>query len=472
MAYNDNYFDSKPFKDILKRYESSVLTGDSIYLEPDEFTHIAEYYQENGNTEKAKEAIDQALRLFPGALAPLLLRSRIALITEQDIEKAKEYAACIDDKSDLDYYYLYAEIMLADNQIEKADEYLESKYADIDEEDKEDYVLDVANLYADYGYANEMEKWLERSEDRNSTDYLELKARMVLSEEDFEEAERIYQELTEKEPFSSYYWNQLATTQFMRGNISDSIQSSEFAIAINPNDTDAIVNKANGLFSIHNLEGALEYYQRYARLHPQDPMGEMFVGTILLNLGRSEETIPHFRKAIELAEGDDARQADMYKQLAFTYSNLNEMDKALATIDKALEKDELDANEAMVIKGYMELQRQNVKQAVKFFTAAITNSKENPEIVFRIAVSVFENGYHVLCYRLLSHLFAMVPDDWEDGYAYMAYCCKSLGKQEEYELYLKIACDRNPYEVSIAFEDILPEDLDEKKYYNYLIEKK
>ena len=66
----------------------------------------------------------------------------------------------------------------------------------------------------------------------------------------------------------------------------------------------------------------------------------------------------------------------------------------------------------------------------------------------------------------------MVPDDWEDGYAYMAYCCKSLGKQDEYELYLKIACDRNPYEVSIAFEDILPEDLDEKKYYNYLIEKK
>ncbi len=472
MAYNDNYFDSKPFKDILNRYESSVLTGDSIYLEPDEFTHIAEYYHENGNTEKAKEVIDLALRLFPGALAPLLLRSRIALITEQDIEKAREYADQIDDKSDLDYYYLYAEIMLADNQIAKAEEYLESKYADIDDEDKEDYVLDVANLYADYGYANEMEKWLERSEDRNSTDYLELKARLVLSEEDFEEAERIYQELTEKEPFSSYYWNQLATTQFMRGNISDSIQSSEFAIAINPNDTDAIVNKANGLFSIHNLEGALEYYQRYTRLHPQDPMGEMFVGTILLNLGRPEETIPHFQKAIELAEGDDARQADMYKQLAFTYSNLDEMDKALETIDKALEKDRLDANEAMVIKGYMELQRQNVKQAVKFFTDAITNSKENPEIIFRIAVSVFENGYHLLCYRLLSHLFTVVPDDWEDGYAYMAYCCKSLGRQDEYELYLKIACDRNPHEVSIAFEDLLPEDLDIKNYYNYLIEKK
>lgn len=472
MAYNDNYFDSKPFKDILERYESSVVTGDSIYLEPDEFTHIAEYYHENGDTEKAIEVINQALRLFPGSLAPLLLRSRIALIAEQNIEKAKEYASQIEDKSDLDYYYLLAEIMIFDSQLEKADEYLESKYMDLDEEDKEDYVLDVANLYADYDHTKEMGKWLERSGDRNSTDFLELKARLVLSEEDFEEAERIYQELTEKEPFSSYYWNQLATTQFMRGNISDSIQSSEFAIAINPNDTDAIVNKANGLFTIHNLEGALEYYQRYIRLHPQDPMGEMFVGTIYLNLDKPEDTIPHFQKAIELAEGDDVQQAEIYKQLAFTYSNLNELEKASETIDKAVEKDRIDANEALVIKGYMELQRHDVKQAVKFFTQAITNSSEHPDIVFRIAVSVFENGYLMLCHKLLSHLFTIVPDDWKDGYAYMACCCKSLEKQDEYRQYLKIACKKNPHEVSIVFENILPVDIHLEDYYNYLIEKR
>ena len=75
----DNYFSSKEFLDNVRIYEEARKAGHSVYLEPDVLTDIAEYYHQKGKQEDAQQALDTAVEMFPGAIAPLVFRARMEL---------------------------------------------------------------------------------------------------------------------------------------------------------------------------------------------------------------------------------------------------------------------------------------------------------------------------------------------------------------------------------------------------------
>jgi len=471
MTEDKNFFDSKNFKDLLNKYESSVKTGDSIYLEPEELTSIGEYYQAQGLTDKAIKAVDYAIQIFPGAINPLLLRSRIALLSEQNIEKAKKYADQIEDKSDLDYYYLIAEIMLVEEKSEEAEIYLEDKFHDLEEEDREDFIIDVSNLYLDYGDAKKAEKWFAFLEEKKSTDTLEIEGRIAQLKNKFGKSEKIYKELVEMEPYSLDYWNQLASLQFTNGKIKESIQSSEFAIAINPNDAEANINKANGLFTLNNFEDALKYYNKFSELQPNNIPGEVFQGVILLNLNRTKEAITHLLKAAQLAEHNPHSRAHIYRQLAFAYAKSGEIELAIDYIDKLAELEGIDVDNVNIIKGGHYLINKNAEEAIIYFSKAIDNSKEDPQILQSIGLICFDNEYFQICYKVLLRLFEIAPENWTSDYSYMAKCCQALKYKDEYLKYLKIACEKNLAEVASVFASELPKNIDPNEFYNYLKDK-
>ena len=60
----DNYYSSKEFKKILKKYEAAQQQGGSVYMDPDQLTDIAEYYYENGQHQQSLETIEHALSIF------------------------------------------------------------------------------------------------------------------------------------------------------------------------------------------------------------------------------------------------------------------------------------------------------------------------------------------------------------------------------------------------------------------------
>ncbi len=78
----------------------------------------------------------------------------------------------------------------------------------------------------------------------------------------------------------------------MNEEYSDAITSSEYAIAIDPNDPDAVSSKASGLFRLGNYEEALKYYKKYSELEPDDEFGLLHQGVCLVNMNRNEEALP------------------------------------------------------------------------------------------------------------------------------------------------------------------------------------
>ncbi|MBW4897507.1 tetratricopeptide repeat protein [Prevotella denticola] len=297
----DIYYHSDRFRQLLRRYEA-LQHGDIGELpDPEELTDVAEYYHTVGEDGKAMEAADYAVRMYPTATAPVAFKSRMALLTDDNPQLAGEIAETIVDKSDLDYLYLKAEIMVAGGDAAAADRFLQAHYDEtVDPDDLEDYILDVAALFSDYEETDYAEKWLKRSTMTDDRDYKELHAHILRNHGRYEESEAILNDLLDTDPYSGPYWNQLAQNQFLRDDIQDSITSSEYSIAINPDDEEAVLNKANGLFTLGNYEESLKFYERYKQLCPHQDTSiiDVTIGHIRLMQGQAVEAQRCYRRAL------------------------------------------------------------------------------------------------------------------------------------------------------------------------------
>ena len=471
MPIQDKFYESPEFKEKFQLYENAQASGTSVYLEPDDLTDIAEYYHILGNIDACKNTVDYAIKMFPGATMPLVFRSRVALLMEHDVARAEEYAEMIDDKADLEYLYLKAEIMIVDDRAEEAETFLRDAYDELeDDEDKADFLIDVANLYADYELMEYAQQWLSLSEEYDSTDYKELQGRIAMGLGDYEESNRIYNELIDRNPYSFTYWNQLASSQLLHNEIMESIQSSEFALAINPDDEDATLNKANGLFNLGNFEEACKYYERFTKISPNSEVGEMFLGISLINLNRTEEGVEHLKKAESLADAFSEYLHDIYVELAYSLTALGKHEDAMKYIEKISQLDDCDPYETDVLKGNVHLQKGETAEAMKCFQHAVTASNGSPRVILRIGICIYDNGYYSLAYDVFHLLLDDASDEWKDGWSYLALCCMLLSRKDEFVYAVRKACQQNPVEAKMVLGEIFPENLSPDDYVNYLKE--
>ena len=465
----DEYFDSKEFQELLATYENAVSSGQPVFMDAEELAEIADYYQLTGNLGNAEKAIQLAINLSPGAIAPLTYRIHESLFNG-DIAAAENYFNQIIETDAPDYTYDYAEILLAKGLPDEANQYLKEQFKTIPPEEYQDYLMDVAAIFQDYGFNELSAQWIRKAKHEDSQEYKELMARVLYGMGKYKDSEKLFSELVDSYPFSKKYWNALASTQFMNEDYSHAIESSEYAIAIDPNDPDGILAKANGLYWMNNFEEAEKYYRRYLNIEEKDVYAMLHLGTCLVNNDKSQEAIGIFLKAIECAAPDSPYICDIYQELAFAYCEENNLDNALEWLDKT-ETLDCDHIHIKVIKGHVLLYNGRVEEAEAVFKDALQSSSQPLTTLLRIIISLYDNRYIRAAYTLLKKYFQIVPEDNKDGYAYMALCCWDLKQKEEFLKYLKIACERNPHECKVALSGIIPEEVEPQDYYNFIKEK-
>lgn len=470
MSYNsEDYFLSNEFKSVLSRFKEAEADGAYAMLDSDELVDVAEYYYNSGNVKYALEIIETTLSIYPGSVAPLLFKARIALIEKNDMQTAEMYTEQIADKTDLDYYYMKAEILLAGKHGDRADEYLEARYGEVDDDDRDYFAIDTAALFLDYDDVDRAEKWLRRSEDTDSVEYKEQEARITLEKGDYEKSQKLYNELIDKDPYSMQYWNSLASSQFFSNNIEESIQSSEYSIAINPKNVSALLNKANGLYNLGNYKEALKYYLKYNELCPNDEYGEMLIGFCYLLFEKYEEAIRHFEKAERLSAPNAQGLVDIYKDWAYALCRLGRMGECMAVLDKT-DGLECDHDEMLVYRGSLLLGTGHVYRAKDCFMRAMRRSGYSPNIFMKIASTVYESGDAGMAYKMFNALFAN-NNGWTDGYVYFAACCYDLGKEQEFLENLRKAVKFSPHETKLVLGKLFPKDMEPEDYYDYMLDK-
>lgn len=253
----------------------------------------------------------------------------------------------------------------------------------------------------------------------------------------------------------------------MSNRINDSITSSEYSIAIDPEDEEALLNKANGLFSLGNFTEAMDYYQRFLKLCPEEGAAYMFVGNCLLNMGRPEEAMPQYNKALECFKKYSISTSEVNQCRAFTLSQLGHIEQALECLAETDNDPDCNHSEINVIRGHILLEHGRVKEAIKSFVEALQATHFSHEIFFRIAISVYDCGYPTIAYRMFKTYHEAHHNPGDEGVAYLAACCRQLQKHDEYLKYLNIACQQNPSEARKVLGEYFPTGMDPKDYFDY-----
>ena len=159
MKNGDGYFEDEEFREMLEDYERTVKAGQPVFMDADDLADIADYYQEEGRYDDAQMAVDRALELQPDSVVALNYKIHNA-IDQGDFEAAEGFLDRIIDRDLPEYTYCRAEIWIAQDEVEKADEYLRREFEECPPEESQDFVLDVVNLYTDYGYSEKAMEWM------------------------------------------------------------------------------------------------------------------------------------------------------------------------------------------------------------------------------------------------------------------------------------------------------------------------
>ena len=468
MTDDTAYFESEGFKKILRQYEDSVKSGHPAYMDADDLADIADYYHYEGRLDDATDAIELALQFNPDAIGPLLYKAREAL-SYGNFEVARDYAERIRIIDNTEYLYLIGEILICEGKIDEADELFRKQFMELPPDEQMDYVYDIANLYAEYNDYNKSLEWMARSQGDDSDDFKELMARTLFGIGKYEDSSRLFNELLDRNPYSKVYWNALASAQFMSEDYSASITSSEYAIAIDPNDAESLLTKANGLYHLENFEEALSYFEKYSEKNSTDAFGYLHQGTCLINLGKFDEAINRLLIAEDNATEDSQYLPEIYQELAFAYSELKLPEIALRYIDKTkhLDCDHIDME---VIRGHILVANKRLKEAEDVFKNVIKNSGNTPKTMLRVMVSLYDNRYVTASYKLFKKFFNFVDEDWNEGYSYMALCCWDIKHYDEFLDYLKKAVEKNPKEAKMVLGHLFPSGMKVSEYQQFIEE--
>lgn len=433
---------------MLQAYEESLKTGIPVYIESPDLTDISQYYYSLGRRKEAIDVANRAAEMFPGAVDPLAFLARIALFQENDTARARELLEQIDDKADLEYHYMMAEILAVENKADEADRYLEAVYLDLEEEDPDLLAMDVCGIFIDYDRLDIAEKWLARCTATDEDEYKELLGRIQLGKGKAEESEKIFHSLVDRDPFSVPYWNQLATAQLKQNDLSRSIESSDYALAINPDDIEALLNKANAMNSLNNFPEAEKYYRRYLKIMPDNAsvMAALAMAIVSVDDNREEEALRILDRgeAVATKLNDKESLCEVLQDKAFIFSRMGgQTDRAIALVDWVIGMSPIKSYEYAVLKGHIYLENDDLPRAQEEFMKAMNESKYDKDICLRVAVSNYDNGYYNLAYKLLKYIIDVHGYDAADVYAYMSLFSNAVGKTDEYDKYKSLAYKRD-----------------------------
>ena len=91
MQYDQEYFGSEEFRELLDSYETAVADGNYPFIDADDLVDIADYYNMSGDYDRAMAVVDYALQLYPNATLPNVFMAREA--EKQGLDVAVSFGA-------------------------------------------------------------------------------------------------------------------------------------------------------------------------------------------------------------------------------------------------------------------------------------------------------------------------------------------------------------------------------------------
>ena len=223
---------------------------------------------------------------------------------------------------------------------------------------------------------------------------------------EFDKAIEQFKLATEKYPDKAEPYVSLSVAYFMKRNYEKSADALEQAIEKDNKEAKISIKWYENFLGTEDYEwkvfynGAVKYSgvddKKALKLaqkaeSAEDPkfksLSYTLHGNILINLQKTDEAIEYYKKAINT----DENNVESYNSLARYYLINNESEKAIPYLKKAIQLDpKTTDNYTYLGQAYLDIE--DYEKAIKMLEKASTELKDNPKILYNLALSYFKSA--------------------------------------------------------------------------------
>lgn len=491
------YIRSKEFKELLAKYQQFLNTREGGFFDADDVLDIAEYYHLNGDDDGAMVAARHCLDLYPDNDKAKVFIAR-TYITAGDIPRADQVLLTIPTDNLLDTVYLRAELLICHQKEVDAEKYLRDYYSNMDvatdviEEEEEDekydayvnFPIDIALLYCDYQFWELAEGWISLVEDKDliaSGDYLEVRAKILTATERYSEAISYWNKYIDINAYTPLAWVQLSQCQYHEGNCYEALQSAQYAEAIDANIPESYLAQGNCLFALGRSQEALDKFDKFLSICPEDAQGELLTASVLFSMERYEEAKVHIEIALEkIIPGvapespDDIIYPDfmcieVLKQAAYIDCALGNMQESLYYADKLMLYG-MSEQRSKLLRAGIFIESGRAQEGLSLFSQVLVESNHDPEMYISVGCMLVDSCFFEMGYSFLSQTLNILEESGTPskvGYDRHAYAALMTNHYEEFLSSLKTSVKNQPSDTATIFSSMFPENMPVSEYVEY-----
>lgn len=391
--------------DLLLRYES-MLRGEGVeWFDTEDYEEIALEYEMASMLSNAIEAIETGLKYHPMSEELLTRKAYYLLITGQ-IEEAENIISVVTDKTE-EAQSIRAELLLISGDTEKAISIIKDilKEEDIQQE----HILNIIDLCADYKlFADTFHSILNANEKLSRTEQLNVLREFmkVLEEEsEFKLQIKVVEKILDLDPYSLFEWIKAIELYIYLSDTQKAFDSIEYALAIEPKNSDALYYKAYCFIELGDYDEAASILESLDKSTSEDIY--ILLATCYNKMGKFEESdkvleesLKHYpqdakklyimaqnrykttrdhKVVIDLlkqAEEIEPHSSDIIYMLSKLYYEQEDYDEANSILEK-LEYSDYDESDsrAYILNGDIEIKRGFPEKALTHYKKALDIDK-------------------------------------------------------------------------------------------------
>ena len=500
MYMKDDYFESEEFRELLNNYEESKALGYPCYLDEDDYADLSDYYMNKGSAEDAMECAEEGLVAHPESVLMQSVKSGLLIFYHRYQEARDILNGIKSEQSNLDVFYQRAQLVYAlDGDADTAEE-LFREWIELQKEDekktgeksdefiRESYIHVITSfieLTEHHKFDEELVKrWVEEylvvfpSIGSSNSDI--VLSEIVREERLFDMVEKVYLKILETDPYNNMGYTILATAQNALGKIDESIESCNFALAIDSRDWEAKAVLAHNYFSRGNHVEALKHIEEVAKELGDNSQSLLYSKCLILN-DRIEEGYEQLKSAEEYVmtfkESIPDFFCDMYCEIADIYMMCDHDDEALNAIDEVLRIIPDDPH-YLIEKGIILAHiGKEPELADAYIRECIEMSEDKIDAALGAAIRLLFSNSIDKSLQYLDEVESYTPQFQDDEYrkrmvpAYRALIYYKKKSLDDFLPALHEACIVCPDMVGNLFAEQIPSNVAPENFFDYLIEK-
>ncbi len=436
--------------------------GKSIYFDPDEFAILADYYNDFGDISEAEHIVKSGLEIHPMSSQLMIVNAKL-LAGNMQYQEAYDYLLGIaEDENNIDYLLVKIECLLNLDQLEQANEVLDSvlQGTEVTDEDLYTFLTEVGYLYNDVELYDVAILLLEKACEVDNED-LDILIDLSFAYEmldNFEKAIGINNSILDINPYSFDGWVNLGKLHSMTQDYEKSLEAFDFALTIDDSDVNVLKMKALTLYLNDNVEEAVRIFRECLDNSPDDD-------SLYDSLLEGYEVMEQYDVMLELIAEKESKfgPEGILMKRAHIYLSQDKYEEAQEVFEK-VPNNEKDTLEYYILEGELAIYNEDFATAEKAYMLAIIASPDDEMIVDKLANISMDLDKYEKAAEYLEQLMLLNPD-FPSAKARLAFLRFEIGAKEPFD---EIMSQFSDHELRALLTLLSSQDID---YDNYDREK-